>query len=114
VHESEAAFAWCARPSDPEDRGFEADWLVIEVLPNESVTLDIPPAAQYCNPVRPTTIVPAGIERQISGTPCGVDQLVTAWVLRAVANRELLHHERGVGLSSNRPNSKEIEEGRRF
>lgn len=47
-----------------EDRGFEADWLVIDVLLREGVTIEqlkIPAAGQYCNPTRPTTIVPAGI-----------------------------------------------------
>jgi len=47
-----------------EDRGFEADWLVIDVLLKNGVTIEklgIPAAGQYCNPVRPTTIVPAGV-----------------------------------------------------
>ena len=47
-----------------EDRGFEADWLVIDVLLKEGVTIEglgIPAAGQYCNPERPTTIVPAGV-----------------------------------------------------
>lgn len=47
-----------------EDRGFEADWLVIDVLLKDGVTIEtlgIPAAGQYCNPVRPTTIVPAGV-----------------------------------------------------
>ena len=49
---------------DREDRGFEADWLVIDVLLKEGVTIEglgIPAAGQYCNPERPTTIVPAGV-----------------------------------------------------
>lgn len=48
-----------------EDLGFEADWLVIDMLLNEGLThesLGIPAAGQYCNPVRPTTIVPGGIQ----------------------------------------------------
>ncbi len=47
-----------------EDRGFEADWLVIDVMLKDGVTIEklgLPAAGQYCNPVRPTTIVPAGI-----------------------------------------------------
>ncbi len=50
--------------SGQEDRGFEADWLVIDVLLKEGVTIEklgIPAAGQYCNPLRPTTIVPAGV-----------------------------------------------------
>ena len=49
-----------------EDRGFEADWLVIDVLLKPGVTikgLGIPAAGQYCNPERPTTIVPAGVRK---------------------------------------------------
>ena len=47
-----------------EDCGFEADWLVIDVLLKEGVTIEtlgIPAAGQYCDPKRPTTIVPAGV-----------------------------------------------------
>lgn len=43
------------------DRGFEADWLVVDVLVNEGVHLDVPPAGQLCDPQRPTTFVPGGI-----------------------------------------------------
>ncbi len=44
-----------------EDRHFEADWLVVDMELNPGVTLDIPACGQYCNPERPTTIVPGGI-----------------------------------------------------
>ena len=52
-----------------EDRGFEADWLVIDVLLKEGVTIEalgIPAAGQYCNPARPTTIVPAGVREGLT------------------------------------------------
>jgi len=45
-----------------EDRGFEADWLVVDMKLNPGVKLDIPDCGQYCNPERPTTMVPGGME----------------------------------------------------
>lgn len=44
------------------DKGFQADWLVVDIIPNENIRNNIPvEATQYCNPERPTTIAPAGI-----------------------------------------------------
>ncbi len=44
-----------------ENRGFQADWLVVDMKLNPGVVLDIPACGQYCNPARPTTIVPGGM-----------------------------------------------------
>ncbi|MBL0371903.1 bifunctional 3-(3-hydroxy-phenyl)propionate/3-hydroxycinnamic acid hydroxylase [Rhizobium sp. KVB221] len=47
------------------DLGFEADWLVIDFTLKDGLTardLGIPECGQYCNPERPTTIVPGGID----------------------------------------------------
>jgi 2-polyprenyl-6-methoxyphenol hydroxylase-like FAD-dependent oxidoreductase len=52
--------------SEQDDRGFEADWLVIDVVLRDGVTIEalgIPEAAQYCNPAQPTTMGPAGIRK---------------------------------------------------
>ena len=51
--------------SGREDLGFEADWLVIDLTLKPGVTVEslgIPLCGQYCNPVRPTTIVPGGMD----------------------------------------------------
>lgn len=50
-----------------QDLGFEADWLVIDFALNDGLTardLGIPECGQYANPVRPTTIVPGGIDSE--------------------------------------------------
>ena len=47
------------------DRGFEADWLVVDFLLKDGLTareLGLIECGQYCNPARPTTIVPGGTE----------------------------------------------------
>jgi 2-polyprenyl-6-methoxyphenol hydroxylase-like FAD-dependent oxidoreductase len=41
------------------DLGFEFDWLIVDMFPNEPMDFD-PPAWQWCRPAGPTTVVPGG------------------------------------------------------
>lgn len=47
------------------DKGFEADWLVVDFILNDGLSakdLGLIECGQHCNPKRPTTIVPGGFE----------------------------------------------------
>ena len=55
-----------------EDRGFRADWLIADMELHPGVTLDIQECGQYCNPERPTTIVPGGMHDGRVCRPVGV------------------------------------------
>jgi 3-(3-hydroxy-phenyl)propionate hydroxylase/flavoprotein hydroxylase len=49
------------------DKGFAADWLVVDFALNDGLTardLGLVECGQYCNPKRPTTIVPGGHDDQ--------------------------------------------------
>lgn len=48
---------------DVHDLGFQFDWLIVDLIPNEPMTFD-PPAWQWCNPEHPTTVVPGGRGRR--------------------------------------------------
>lgn len=49
--------------AEMHDLGFQFDWLIVDMVPNEPMTFD-PPAWQWCNPAAPTTIVPGGPGRR--------------------------------------------------
>jgi hypothetical protein len=51
--------------SDFADLGFQEDWLVVDVRLKVGVALEdlsLPEVGQYCDPTRPTTLVPGGVD----------------------------------------------------
>jgi 2-polyprenyl-6-methoxyphenol hydroxylase-like FAD-dependent oxidoreductase len=73
---------------DIHDHGFDEPWLVVDVRPNPGFSCDIPDSAQWCNPDRPTTIMPSGTEMRRwefmlkpGETPEEFQQVDTAWGL---------------------------------
>ena len=57
------SFVRRAMGAQVHDLGFEYDWLIVDMIPDEPLTYD-PPAWQWCNPEKPTTVVPGGPGRR--------------------------------------------------
>src|SRR5262249_36528907 len=43
-----------------EDLGFQEQWFVVDVAPDDMAAIDLPPACQWCDPSRPTTHIQSG------------------------------------------------------
>ncbi|HBZ44293.1 MAG TPA: monooxygenase [Maritimibacter sp.] len=58
-----ASITRAAIGSEWRDFGGDQDWLVVDVEPT-APNLDLPDAAQWCNPARPTRLLPAGVKNR--------------------------------------------------